>query len=106
MDQECVNLCRAINSIPKIQTIESCCGHGEGPFRIWVWVHDVEMLPHLTYWLTGFHSGFYKWRLEVYTDCAKSHNTWMIEGPSGAYDEAEKIAKLIMGDEDYEHQTI
>lgn len=105
LDQECINLCKAINSIPGIETVESCCGHGESPYLIWIRVRNVGMLPHLTYWLDGCHSGLNGWRLEVYTNCDKSHNCWMIEGPSCAYDEADKIAELIMSDEDYEHQT-
>jgi len=35
MDVECIPLCDALNSLPGIQTCESCCGHGKKPFAIW-----------------------------------------------------------------------
>jgi len=35
MDEECIPLCDAINDIPGLKTIESCCGHGKSPFRIY-----------------------------------------------------------------------
>jgi len=36
MDVECVLLCRAINHMPGVETTESCCGHGERPFTVWL----------------------------------------------------------------------
>lgn len=35
MDNEVLELCNAMNSLPGIYTIESCCGHGNDAFRIW-----------------------------------------------------------------------
>ena len=35
MDKECIALCNAINKIPGLRTIESCCGHDEREYRIW-----------------------------------------------------------------------
>lgn len=35
MDKESIPLCDAINALPGLKTIESCCGHGEKPFMIW-----------------------------------------------------------------------
>ena len=34
IDQECIPLCDALNSLPGISTISSCCGHREHPHRI------------------------------------------------------------------------
>lgn len=34
MDAECVKLCDALNGMPGIMTIDSCCGHGERPFFV------------------------------------------------------------------------
>ena len=53
MDQECIKLCDAINKLPGITTIESCCGHGKTPFRIWFVTANVESLPPLLYWMDG-----------------------------------------------------
>jgi len=35
IDKACINLCVAMNKLPGIETVESCCGHGESPYRIW-----------------------------------------------------------------------
>ena len=35
IDVECYYLCRALNSLPGLDTIESCCGHGKEKYRIW-----------------------------------------------------------------------
>lgn len=34
MDKEVIPLCNAINSLPGLLTIDSCCGHGKGVFSI------------------------------------------------------------------------
>ena len=34
MDEECIDLCDAMNSLPGIVTINSCCGHGLNPYSI------------------------------------------------------------------------
>lgn len=36
MDNECISLCDALNSIPGVQTFGSCCGHGMRIFGIWL----------------------------------------------------------------------
>jgi hypothetical protein len=64
MDPECVRLCRAMNGLPGIKTIESCCGHGEKPFRIWFMADKLESLPRLLYWFDSCHSGC-DWPVEV-----------------------------------------
>jgi len=99
VDDECVELCEAINLYaPDIFTIESCCGHDKRPYHIWFKVNDLEILPHILYWMDGCHTGYYKWKVEVSTDCAKQYPTFVIEGPVGAYDQAEFIACLIRED--------
>jgi len=40
VDKECVELCNAMNSLPSIETISSCCGHGKSPFRIFFKVRE------------------------------------------------------------------
>lgn len=35
MDKECIPLCDALNSIPGITTVCSCCGHDKKSFSIW-----------------------------------------------------------------------
>lgn len=101
MDKECVVLCDAINLFaPEIRTVESCCGHGERSYKIWLHVTDsgLAKLPSVLYWIDTCHSGRPGWTCKVYTDCGMSPVTFMIEGPTGqqAYDDARHIAGKIL----------
>jgi len=103
MDVECVVLCDAINLYsPKIMTVESCCGHGERPYKIWLHIkpEGLAELPHILYYLDTCHTGRAGWSCEVYTDCAMSPVTFKITGPIGeqAYEDALEIARLIRED--------
>ena len=102
IDKECVNLCLALNSMSGITTIESCSGHGKDPYRIWFMPSSLDDLPPVLYWFDACHSGCYGWKVIVYTDCGMSPARFMIEGPVSAYDDAEKIARLIF---DYLHSV-
>lgn len=95
MDVECLALCDAINKLPGLQTIESCCGHGKESFNIWFVAEDLKYLPALLYWFDGCHCGFYEWLVLVNTDCAMSPIHFNIKGKIGAYKEADIIAGLI-----------
>lgn len=35
MDKECIEIRNALNRLPGVETIESCCGHCKNPYRIW-----------------------------------------------------------------------
>ena len=39
-DPEVFDLCEAMNDLPGVTSFESCCGHGERPFRIWFRVDE------------------------------------------------------------------
>ena len=99
VDQECIALCEAINGIKGLRTVESCCGHGEKPFRIWFMVTLLENLPKLLYFIDPCHvelSG--QWTCAVTTDCAMSSVTFCLESPGVgqvAYEEALKIASAL-----------
>ena len=100
MDTECLKLCDAINSLPGIKTIESCCGHSCGPFNIFIEVDpkDPRGIFFLTrcvdhrYWKYG-----YLWKIEltIGDDFTKDGNlptTYLLNsGPivgEDAYDQA------------------
>ena len=36
LDKACKSLCIALNRLPGVETTESCCGHGDNPYRIWM----------------------------------------------------------------------
>jgi hypothetical protein len=63
MDEECIELCNAFNSIKGIYTSESCCGHGKSSFEIYFSVTDWIGLFFLTrcvdrrYWKHGYEWG-------------------------------------------------
>ena len=101
MDPECVRLCAAMNLVPGISTIESCCGHGETAFRIWFVASDLEDLPPILYWFDGCHCGHSGWTITASTDCAMSPVHFMVEGPTtdnGAVAQADRISELLEND--------
>lgn len=49
IDTEIINLCKALNSIDGIETVESCCGHGRDVCRIWFIVRDIITLNRLCF---------------------------------------------------------
>lgn len=98
MDPEVVELVEAMNLLPGITTTESCCGHGEHPFRIWFTLADLQALPPLLYYLAACHSGIYGWRCEVTTDCGMGPASFYVtstEKGEEAYQEAGVIADLL-----------
>lgn len=98
LDDEVRELVKAINRFEGIRTTESCCGHGDEPFRIWFAVRDLVDLPPLLFWLDGCHNGVYGWHVVVYTDCSMAPARFMIESTSKgkeAYEEANKIAACM-----------
>ena len=95
MDEECVQLCDAVNKLSGIETIASCCGHGKHSFCVWFVVKHLKYLPRLLYYLDVCHCGFSGWQTTVTTDCAMSPVHFCIRGPVGAYDQAVRIAELI-----------
>jgi len=100
LDVEVVDLCNALNGLPGIRTIESCCGHGENPYHLWFKTKGLRYLPRPLYWFDGCHCGYYGWRVIATTDCGMSPVTFMIEGPIGteAYTQSIEIARLITED--------
>jgi len=101
MDVQCEQLCKAMNMLKGIRTIESCCGHSKDTYRIWFKADSLEVLPKLLYWFSACHCGFYGWRVEVKTDCAMSPVSFCVvaSGSLSVYDEAGIIAKLIIDDQ-------
>ena len=95
LDPEVAALCEAMNLFPGIVTAESCCGHGERPFRIWFTAYSLEALPRLLYWFDACHTSQHGWSVIAQTDCAASLLVFMAEGPRGAYQAAETIAKSM-----------
>lgn len=47
MDVECVALCKLLNRMPTVVTVDSCCGHLERPYMIWFLCNSVPVLSRL-----------------------------------------------------------
>lgn len=106
IDNECVDICEAMNQLPGLYTIESCCGHGRTPY--WIFFHlDEETpeglmngLPILLYGMRHFKDDCHtsKWRVDVHTDCVGDTATFTLEGPAGSegVKESKEIAKFLL----------
>lgn len=110
MDRECVEICEAINRNRGVKTVESCCGHGNEPFCIWIKITDecsyfdhetdshTNEFARLLWTLDKCHNGVCSWACYAYTDCAGDTVSWRIESESKgekAYEEATAISKLM-----------
>lgn len=47
MDKQVIELCNAMNSLPGVETTESCCGHGREPFRVFFRVNGEDSMEGL-----------------------------------------------------------
>lgn len=82
MDAECIPLCRAMNAIEGIRTVESCCGHGVGPHRIFF---KAASIGNLTSILKATHSS--GWKVDVsWCNSLVPFAIFCLEGPVGPAD--------------------
>lgn len=65
MDSECVVICDAINRIPHVRTVESCCGHGDFPFSVYLQTDDMRYLAIVLFYAQG-----QGWNMRLRTDCS------------------------------------
>ncbi len=47
MDNECIELCNVLNTLPGVTTFESCCGHCKRPYHIWFFCTSIDTLSRL-----------------------------------------------------------
>ena len=98
IDTEIYELCTALNLLPGIETISSCCGHSRVPIAIFFKAESLEALPKLLYWFMSCHSGQINCVVRATTDCSAGPVAFVVEGPAGDYDAGRKIAECIKGD--------
>lgn len=97
-DPECIAICTAMNRLPGIHTYESCCGHGDHDFWVFLTVDDLYALRPLLYYLDPCHCGRYGWQAVAFTDCSLTGQVkFRVEGPTGpdGYEAANHIANRI-----------
>jgi len=92
LDPECRSLLEAMNEFSGIRAVDSCCGHWQRAFEIWFVADDLDSLPPLLYWIDVCHSGCPGWHVVAQTDCGMSPVVFRLEGPIGAFADAETIA--------------
>jgi hypothetical protein len=81
MDTECILICNAMNALAGITTMESCCGHGDRPFRIYFVAEEIKSLaPIAGNCLSS------AWHLEVRWANGSSSVYFVLEGPVGPPD--------------------
>lgn len=64
MDEECIPLCNAMNSINGIETLECCCGHGKRPFLIIYQADNIQSLFFVARCFDNRYGGG-KWNHEI-----------------------------------------
>ena len=103
IDPECIKICTALNELPGIRTVESCCGHGEQPFWIWLMVTDPTALGLLTLSRCLCHRygrinlpsrKGWKAILDHFDMCPQL--CFRLEGPVGDYAGADAVAENIL----------
>lgn len=64
MDEECIELCDCLNSLPGVETFESCCGHLRSEYHVWLRCSDWDSLSILSR-ACSWNYGGYPWTLSV-----------------------------------------
>lgn len=68
MDEECISLCDALNSLPGVETTSSCCGHCKNNFMIFFNCNNSYSLAIIARAFNKRYSGTYlEWKIEVET---------------------------------------
>ena len=91
MDKECIKLCDILNSIPSIDTFESCCGHLKDRYSVWFFCNDIITISRLGRCVEHNYSDG-KWELLVdSTDTNPTGVFWLrSKVPFQDYDEMEE----------------
>lgn len=91
MDKECIKLCDVLNSIPSIDTFESCCGHLKDRYSIWFFCNDIIAISRLGRCVERNYSDG-KWELLVDSTDTHPNGVFCLRSkvPFQSYDEMEK----------------
>jgi len=106
MDPECIDLCIAMNKIPGIQTIKSCCGHDKKNYIIYFIVQDIRYLSHLLEAMTAYSYCWFwltkPYRWTTYVHLVNNKLQFCLVGPVGkeAYEWSKYAAKEIFSNFD------
>ena len=102
MDKECIELCEVLNSLPTVQTFESCCGHLKDRFSIWFFCDSISILSCLGR-VTERNYSDGKW--EVVVDSTDTHPYgvfWLrSKEPFSTYEEMNKSLQGLIDNINY-----
>lgn len=105
MEEECIPLCDAINSVPGLKTHSCCSGHGKKPMEIWLSSRRQRDLYLAARAIDRRYGGPPNWILEIQdVDCSETYDnldvTFVLRSGTAtgqeAYDQAQQIAKNIL----------
>lgn len=87
MDEECIDLCIAMNNLPGVETIESCFGHFRDAFRIFFRCSNFKSLGILARVFDRRYSNTSKiWSITVETSDIEPCNLFMLSS-NNAYED-------------------
>lgn len=100
MDKPCIPICDAINNIPGLTTVDSCCGHSHESFMIGFSARSVNNLYALTRLVDKRYSSVPGWNVVVSdTDVCELPVLFYLHSGTNigrrAYTQANAIAKSI-----------
>ena len=98
LDPECRRLCAAMNALPGIRTIESCCGHGEEDYRVFFMAADLQRLMRALQYLDGLYDAPKGWYVRAcWNSNAGTTPTFILIGPPSerCFAEADRIAESL-----------
>lgn len=93
MDPECIAICDAINLIPGIRTVDSCCGHGKFPFSVYMYADDARYTAIILFYVME-----HRWNMRLRTDCTMYPPYIVLDSEEvgeKAYEQASDIAEDI-----------
>lgn len=97
MDPECVAFCAAMNAVPGITTLASCCGHGKDAFYVYFRAENIADLYLLAIALDPIYDGPKGWACAPVASCY-DYSVVTFEITSGpnrgtvAYQQAQELA--------------
>lgn len=58
MDEHCIRICDKLNTLPGVETIESCEGHGKHAFNVWFDCTDINSLNFIMFMFSKRYSSY------------------------------------------------
>jgi hypothetical protein len=110
IDEECIHLCVLLNSLPGINTIDSCCGHNNYPYRIWFNIDNVScqglriLLRAIDPRYYGYKDGKPKWEIKVDSSdiFGKGKGIYfLLEGSLNEYKDLFKSINHVLSQKDF-----